>query len=1194
MAGSINCGFAQVAVYTALQKLSLPDRSLPPDTNAKLIQEYSRQFQGYRHMLPQQGKERYFAAKSRLLKTCFARRWNPSERKEEFLKTFSASAWRDLALEKKQQHTLKDCEACHSNYGMQIASFPTRSRALKRKNPVSEVVETQVKRIKASHDKTPKSTQKQLGEAIVATLNPLCQEAVGVPLSKVLESTPKSNVQKRLSPEERKGKRRKTARTIKQRMEEHFKERDYQLVHGHRLSYAKYNKIRLAESFETRDQAKHRSKSREAKGSQKVHGCAKEKIPFNGEQLLQEAKTWEPDVKINWSELGTKVGLTCANRGQVVKEYLASHGIPAAQKKRPVIRRAKRKLPGGEISYPTHTTVSAVRKTLTEKIQAGDVNPGEQIAPREYLVFRFERKSRKIVENKVTLYGRKIALNDIRKKLLAKHHNMGILRCLGDVDDLTDDQLKAQIHKVGVDLPSNATRETLVETLESNTTKRFLKVWHDHGKIAGQGHFLVLVSCIYDPVFYFTSEEMAEKGTPMDVPAIVEEPEIYLLSRSGSSDVEQALYNQDRFVDVQTLGISIATPDGTPIQDVLRFFHGDRPAAEFEAGQNRSGYYTCPTCPAHCSRYDDLTYCFRCPSVNFSKRQEFLLAGSTWENGLKPFDHLLVQQLRDELNMRGIDTTGKTKPEMESQLQDLRKGIKSFPALLQPCPESSLTSILIDEYEVSPIEPLHDFKGHMSNLFVELPKHVNTTVATEIEKVRLMVLNKDTLRCVDYRKAAILLSKALHETCEDESITQIVDTMVEICEIMYADPQKRCPRSVLRLHNLTYVHGRLCVEKMHSPKSLSKRKLFGEYYHALTCHAAVVNRLVALRSLNAELQERVFGQANSISKSTSNYHPDHVLTNIIIRCQVESEVGREDQVLSQNSAVADLASSLPPFPNTFLPLSWLENSPTQLQAHLERISDFLLPGPGIWWKSVPGGIEFLDGNCEVGSRSNGPPLHLFRTSSITKQVEYLRMCWQQCLEQGVEIPLRYIRQYDGCGDLANVSESDQDLSTSHQPENESPESEEMPEEVTEDTIVLGFQEVTTLADQRANEPTTSNGSTKSHPQVKTSLARVLLDIVDEAQVPLIRRFDNLRYMAKGTKQQTTHKQYNACSNFVKTKVLEVHRKAKMRTQEWEKDFILRHDRLPSLCDHPRDIRTLIHQKNIAEKVLTHEWKVSDF
>ena len=63
--------------------------------------------------------------------------------------------------------------------------------------------------------------------------------------------------------------------------------------------------------------------------------------------------------------------LTSANRGQVVKEFLAENGIPAALKKKKVVRPSKLKLPGGEVSFPVHTTVSSVKQSLIDDIQSG-------------------------------------------------------------------------------------------------------------------------------------------------------------------------------------------------------------------------------------------------------------------------------------------------------------------------------------------------------------------------------------------------------------------------------------------------------------------------------------------------------------------------------------------------------------------------------------------------------------------------------------------------------------------------------------------------------------------------------------------------------------------------------------------------------------------------------------------------------
>ena len=262
------------------------------------------------------------------------------------------------------------------------------------------------------------------------------------------------------------------------------------------------------------------------------------------------------------------------------------------------------------------------------------------------------------------------------------------------------------------------------------------------------------------------------------------------------------------------------------------------------------------------------------------------------------------------------------------------------------------------------------------------------------------MLTKDTLRCIDYRKVTVLLCKLLHDNTADENLVLLVDTLVKICEILYADSELRSPRSVLRFHNLTFIHGRLCVQLFHSPKAISKRKMFGKYFHSLITHAPILNRIISLRSLNAELQERAFGQANAISKTTSNYHLDHIISNVIVRLQVEANREKQSLLLQQNSIVSNLAKALPPFTNTVLtsallvtnaaevqaplppftntvlPSALLVTNAAEVQAHLERVSDFPLPGQGVWWKGKPGGgIEFLDSSLEASSHLDEPQLH---------------------------------------------------------------------------------------------------------------------------------------------------------------------------------------------------------------------------
>ena len=273
------------------------------------------------------------------------------------------------------------------------------------------------------------------------------------------------------------------------------------------------------------------------------------------------------------------------------------------------------------------------------------------------------------------------------------------------------------------------------------------------------------------------------------------------------------MYNEERFLDLLTLGQNITTPDGIEIRDLLHFFHGDSPAAQFECGHNRAGHYICTSCTASVSEFDVIPTCYRSPIVDLNHRQSFILRGTTWKTAAtKPFEGLKVEELRSEFRARKMIHDGKTKNELQKELTQLRKGIQSFPALLQPFPEKRLQDIHLSQYEISPCEPLHDMKGHMANLFDEIPKHTTGIVGGEVQKIISAILHKDTLRCINYRKATVLLCKVLHDDTADDNLVLLVDTLVEICEILYADSELRSPRSVLRLHNLTFIHGRLCVQ----------------------------------------------------------------------------------------------------------------------------------------------------------------------------------------------------------------------------------------------------------------------------------------------------------------------------------------------------------------------------------------------
>ena len=219
----------------------------------------------------------------------------------------------------------------------------------------------------------------------------------------------------------------------------------------------------------------------------------------------------------------------------------------------------------------------------------------------------------------------------------------------------------------------------------------------------------------------------------------------------------------------------------------------------------------------------------------------------------------------------------------------------------------------------------------------EVKEKVNTIVGS--------VLGKETLRGSDYRKGSILILKTLQEFTPNSPLTTLLSTAVEMTELLYCDPTKRTSQSVLRLHNITFVPAKLCVDLFCKPKTISSRRMFGRYFHALTNHAPLLNRIISLRLLNTELEERMFEQCKGITRTTSNQHATHIITNILVRLDSEEkrQASGTSTIQKQESEVLKLAQALPPKENTVIPLAWLQNSSVHYQAHLERIGDYLLP-----------------------------------------------------------------------------------------------------------------------------------------------------------------------------------------------------------------------------------------------------------
>ena len=238
-----------------------------------------------------------------------------------------------------------------------------------------------------------------------------------------------------------------------------------------------------------------------------------------------------------------------------------------------------------------------------------------------------------------------------------------------------------------------------------------------------------------------------------------------------------------------------------------------------------------------------------------------------------------------------------------------------------------------------------------------------------------------------------------------------------MCDIMYSEEFTRSPRTILRFHNVTFQHSVLCREMFPHPASVTKQKMFGNYFHTLSCHTATFYRIVALRSLNSEMQERLFNTCNEVTKATSNRQANNLMQNILIRTQAELQ---KYTLKTQESEVRTLASTLAPFSNTTFTKVWIEKHKHVWQTHLERIADFLLCGVDVWWQDTGSSVEFLDGPSAEDCKTEGPPLHHFRTSNIAQELSYLSDCWKTCINKKVKLPTDSIRIFDNNGTLLKI------------------------------------------------------------------------------------------------------------------------------------------------------------------------------
>ncbi|CAC5405297.1 unnamed protein product [Mytilus coruscus] len=272
------------------------------------------------------------------------------------------------------------------------------------------------------------------------------------------------------------------------------------------------------------------------------------------------------------------------------------------------------------------------------------------------------------------------------------------------------------------------------------------------------------------------------------------------------------------------------------------------------------------------------------------------------ETNINPFYELKKEQIETELDTRkiGIDYRKMNKKELQELLSETLQGIQRPTALI--CPSFRSNSYkLVEKYEISNCEPLHDITNVVQNLLTELPCHLDQAlVQTEYHKCfEITIGDKNQIKGSDARLYAV------------------------------------------------------------------------------------------------------------------KFHTDQV-----------------DSFKRQESNISKQAHLLPQRGNTIIPGQIVTTRSTLIQAHYERISDFLVCGKHVLWQVADDNIEFLDGPDEEEYRPCGPTLHHFSKSNLKTKYERLNINWEKCVNKisqcNFQLPCLKVKIYKE-GQFSKVVNTDLEL-----------------------------------------------------------------------------------------------------------------------------------------------------------------------
>ena len=566
----INCGFSRVAIRTLSEsgsgkKHSQIDRQCRESAFKELFCHIFKDSLPSTYFKSDKGRQSLFDRHCSKILYAF-RQIKCSIKRQCYIETFSIDSWKALTQLEKEKHTLQTCIECALTKHDLQAAFPGPTYT-----PTMSGFAREVEVL--SRD----MLEPELTRNILSELQPVYERTFGISFTTAL-----SGLQQRQTEVERRKNKRRVQQQCRDQIYQQMRATDALDVLSEGLSLKSYKRLRMSQGFETPEAKLTRSIS------VRKHSPKFEMVSWDKENVIEDLRQWPVGKIINWSEFARKHGTAGKNAGQVAKEFARESGIDVFsldnRRENTRVRARKLKMTGG-VSVPTHSTVTQIKEDFSNMIQDGTLTLGEPCHP--HTLVRYSTSGGTLTRTEVVCYGRKIPLTTIREKLIKKHEELMHLHSNEEIEQMDKHELEQLFEARNMQLPDIQSEDNLRMELIKNERTRTLGVWHDHSSILGHGYVLITIKVLYDRAVFKTENE---RRTVQNVQSVVEEPEIHLIAMS-SSCIDALI--QERLME---LANCVHTSKGIPINDRLKFFYGDKPAAQFERGSQQGGHYPCGTC----------------------------------------------------------------------------------------------------------------------------------------------------------------------------------------------------------------------------------------------------------------------------------------------------------------------------------------------------------------------------------------------------------------------------------------------------------------------------------------------------------------------------------------------------------------------------------------------------------------------